>query len=544
MKKIYLLYLFIFIFSFYACKQNKSPEAKRVILIGIDGVSINGFERAKTPNINKLIKNGAVSLKTRAVIPTVSGPNWASILLGAGPEQHGVTINGWTTTYRTIEPTVQDSDGYFPSIFDLIKEQKPDLKTAAFYDWKALGYLYNHKSVDKDEYVPDYKNVFKKGIDWIKDNPEGFTFLYAGLPDEKGHAYQWESPEYIQAINDVDTQIGILIEALKNADLYEDTYFLVVTDHGGIGFGHGGMTMREIEVPWIISGKKIIKGKVIEQTNDLVNTATTIAYLFGLKTPEAWTGKVQKSVFINEETSKINKNTYVNRPYTNIQSGIYQSAKKVVLENNDGSPIYYQTNGKIPNEQSAKYTKPLFVKKSVDLIAVSIKNGALSMPLKLKLDICYPVQSVELVYNPSEQYQGKGAKSLFDTQTASQNFKDERWLGFHEKDMIVTADLGELKTIHTVQINCLKNNYSYIFMPQNIEIFVSKNGIEYQKTAVLTKTEIDKNSHDGINRISLKFKAIKGRYVKIAAKNIGKCPPEHYAAGAPAWLFVDEILIN
>ena len=69
---------------------------KRVILIGIDGVSAEGFQYSNTPVMNSLISKGAISLKTRGVMPTVSAPNWATILSGAGPEQHGVTSNNWS----------------------------------------------------------------------------------------------------------------------------------------------------------------------------------------------------------------------------------------------------------------------------------------------------------------------------------------------------------------------------------------------------------------------------------------------------------------
>ena len=37
-----------------------------------------------------------ISIHARGVIPTVSSPNWASMIMGAGPEQHGITSNDWS----------------------------------------------------------------------------------------------------------------------------------------------------------------------------------------------------------------------------------------------------------------------------------------------------------------------------------------------------------------------------------------------------------------------------------------------------------------
>jgi hypothetical protein len=36
----------------------------------------------------------------------------------------------------------------------------------------------------------------------------------------------------------------------------------------------------------------------------------------------------------------------------------------------------------------------------------------------------------------------------------------------------------------------------------------------------------------------------RGRWVKVRAANVGAIPPGRSAAGTPAWLFVDEILVN
>ena len=534
----------ILLFSLLGCQTEKHQKATRVILIGIDGVSLSGFERAKTPNIDKLIKNGAISLKTRAVMPTVSGPNWGSHLLGAGPEQHGITHNGWTTTNRTVIPTIEDNEGYFPSVFQIIREQIPEAKIAAFYDWSALGDLYNKKHLDKDEYIDNYKEVFRTSVPWIIENKADFAFIYAGLPDHQGHSYQWESNEYIKAIEDVDYEIGFLIEELTKANMYDETNFIVVTDHGGQGYGHGGLSMEEIEVPWIISGPGIINNKVIEQASDVVNTAATIAYLFDLQQPNEWTGRVVKGAFSTLKNSKLNTKDYVNQPYSNTKSGFYHDTQNVELYNNDSSKIYYSVDGSIPKQSSFKYENTLNIEKSANFNAVSIKNGIKSRVLNLNMEICYPVKKVKLQNLPAAEYSAEGVTTLFDLKTASTNFKDGKWLGFHENDMVLSMDFGDKKNISTVKLNCLKNEYSYIFVPQGIEIYISDNANDYRLVKNMTKEEIDKLTSSGFNRIVLQFDPVDCRYLKVVANNIGKCPEGHRATGEKAWLFVDEVLVN
>ena len=38
--------------------------------------------------------------------------------------------------------------------------------------------------------------------------------------------------------------------------------------------------------------------------------------------------------------------------------------------------------------------------------------------------------------------------------------------------------------------------------------------------------------------------AVKARYVKVVATNIGTCPPWHKGQGNPAWMFADEIIVK
>lgn len=75
--------------------QPRSAVAEHVVLVGVDGLSPEGIRRVDARAFQELMKIGASTLHARALIPTVSSPNWASMLMAAGPEQHGVTSNDW-----------------------------------------------------------------------------------------------------------------------------------------------------------------------------------------------------------------------------------------------------------------------------------------------------------------------------------------------------------------------------------------------------------------------------------------------------------------
>lgn len=278
-----------------------ASAAKRIVLLSLDGICVDGFLKAKTPNLDALLAEGSLSLDTRVVMPSVTLPNWTSHLCGSGPEQHGVVDNSWEITKFKLPAIETDSQGYYPSVFKVLKDALPQAKTAFYYNWINLFYPYNKQYFDEvsylenDAYLPNYE----KALSFLKENRKNPTlvFLYSVHTDHAGHKYKWMSPEYIKSIEEADVEIGKFIDKMKEEGLYKDTHFMFLTDHGGIEYGHGGVSTDEMIVPWGITGPGINKGFKITEANNTVNTAATILHLFKIKQPLAWTGEVPKSIF-------------------------------------------------------------------------------------------------------------------------------------------------------------------------------------------------------------------------------------------------------
>ena len=105
-----------------------SAKPKRVIMIALDGISVEGYQKANTPNLDALMAEGAFSLTTRVAMPSVTLPNWTSHLTGSGPEQHGVVNNGWKIDKFVLPAVETDTDGYYPSVFTILKEEMSEIK--------------------------------------------------------------------------------------------------------------------------------------------------------------------------------------------------------------------------------------------------------------------------------------------------------------------------------------------------------------------------------------------------------------------------------
>ena len=81
--------LLMAVVAFTSCGQ--APEAKKqiaehVIYIGLAGWGSYSVAKADKPNVKPLMAEGCYTLEKRAVLPSSSGVNWASMFMGAWPD--------------------------------------------------------------------------------------------------------------------------------------------------------------------------------------------------------------------------------------------------------------------------------------------------------------------------------------------------------------------------------------------------------------------------------------------------------------------------
>ncbi len=393
---------FFFIFILMNTVNGQVKGIEHVFVIGCDGMSARGVQEAVTPNINMMMRNGAFTFHGRAVMPTSSSSNWASMMMGAGPEQHGITSNSWERNFYTIAPTDTGTERIFPTIFSIIKQQKPQLKTASFYDWSGFGRLLEHSSVDYigDTDGPD--KTMEAAIDCFKKNKPALTFIQLDNCDHYGHSYGYDSEKYLEEINHTDHLIGLAIKAVKDAGLEGSTVIIVTADHGGIGKGHGGETMQEIEIPWIIYGPGIFKGKQITLPFDTFDTAATIAFMLGLKQPYSWIARPALSAFKKYDTEYPGKSYKTFLPLVHIApiGGNFKHDANVTLSvDAPNSDIFYTTDGTEPIRSSKKYKAPLYLNEYTVLKAKAFdNNSAESETASAEFKITNPTSPVGINY--------------------------------------------------------------------------------------------------------------------------------------------------
>ena len=277
-----------------AKSEGNAPKAKHVVWIGLDGWGAYSMEKADMPVTKQFMKDGSYTLKKRSVLPSSSALNWASMFMGACPELHGYTT--WGSKTPELPSRELNQHGIFPTVFQLYRDANPTAEIGLVHDWDGIKYVVDSLAFSYHEQGPDYsaypEALTEMAVKYITEKkPNLFAVIYDN-PDHVGHEAGHDTPEYYAKLKELDGNIAKIVEAVKQAGMMDETVFVVTGDHGGIEKGHGGMTMMEMETPFIIAGKSIKKGYCFDDVSMMqFDCASTLAKLLGLTQPQVWIGR-------------------------------------------------------------------------------------------------------------------------------------------------------------------------------------------------------------------------------------------------------------
>jgi predicted AlkP superfamily pyrophosphatase or phosphodiesterase len=248
----------------------------------VDGLRPDAIKQAKVPNLDGLIKRGASTMHANTVIPSLTLPAITSLLSGLTVEQHGVTWNDYEPQRGYLKaPTVFELAAFqgskrgalFINKNKLLYIAKPDRMWTIFVCAIEQGSDCTGRKI-AEEVFTQYKRA-------TEGKPEFFLVHIAG-PDLAGHNKGWMSKPYLQAVEECDRAIGILVKGFQSLGLYDRTAFIVTADHGGHGTTHGTGSPEDMTIPWIAAGPGIKKGYEIKRTVSILDTPATIMQAFGI----------------------------------------------------------------------------------------------------------------------------------------------------------------------------------------------------------------------------------------------------------------------
>lgn len=188
-----------------------------------------------------------------------------------------------------FDSSVAGGDEYVPSVFDAVHDR--GLRTGFYAGWNGFNFIdasWNEASgapdnvgedngTDKiDQYrlstrdhIPTQTTEFLADM---ADDPHNYSLLHWHATDSRGHSSGWRSPAYLRAVEDVDAELGRLMEFVAaDPNLAENTAIILTSDHGGLGTSHGNVAdPSTFTVPFYVW----VDGQEIGQELYTLNLAT------------------------------------------------------------------------------------------------------------------------------------------------------------------------------------------------------------------------------------------------------------------------------
>jgi hypothetical protein len=160
-----------------------------------------------------------------------------------------------------------------------------------------------------------------------------------------------------------------------------------------------------------------------------------------------------------------------------------------------------------------------------------VKSASTDRPVKL-----------QTAYAP--QYPGGGANALTDGNRAAADAQDPAWQGYHGVDLDAVIDLGRSIPVRLISVTFCQNTRAGIYMPAQVEFAVSEAGKDFTVVQEIKPGVPFTEAGPVIHKVEATLADVTARYLRVRAVNVGKIPEGQPAAGQPAWLFVDEVLVN
>lgn len=264
-----------------------SYKYKHVVLVGIDGAG-NFYRSTDTPNIRKMLEEGAGTDMCLTSFPTDSAQCWGSMLIGVYPEKHEMT-NG------TIDDTPYSHRDKYPTIYKMIRDAMPESKIGSFSNWSPINTSIADAGIGITKSTGQDDILTVRICDYIKAEKPEFLFVQFDSIDGAGHTYGYNTERYLKELNVVDGYLGKIIQAVNDAGIAEDTLMISTADHGGIGCGHGGGSDEEKYVFLAVTGKTVNKGAKIKA--EVKDIPAIIAHAFGIPDDPAWDAILPDGLF-------------------------------------------------------------------------------------------------------------------------------------------------------------------------------------------------------------------------------------------------------
>ncbi len=257
----------------------------KLILVMVDGISADHFEniRHQLPHLDGLARRGTQVMELTPEVCGTSLPGRTSMIVGEGPDQHGIYGNviwdgqrfRYGNPYDVRVPTLahyarkagrdvaglgfgmlrpEDCDLYMPPwwVSEMLMRARDEQPWPADEQWLQAGRVHDSEGrlaaldTQLDIVDPNAQHDFKLQLGMLADqqlldiaaalaasdkSPE-LMLLEICIPDYFLHTYGAEHDLAEWSLRTADAQIGVLMERLRQAGQLDNYNFAIMSDHG------------------------------------------------------------------------------------------------------------------------------------------------------------------------------------------------------------------------------------------------------------------------------------------------------------------------
>jgi arylsulfatase A-like enzyme len=227
----------------------RPAPADHIVLLALDGFDIEYLDDAPMPNLQHLLARGSLTTAS-GVMPSITNPSWSSIATGAWPETHQNTAYWYDSAAGVARG--QQRDLAVPTIAQAIRAQGGTVLSAQWFIVQNYGTafgdpngIYTQPGGDCVRRVDDAVAVLggepvNSGATMVTaPKVPDLIAVYCDVLDALGHADGDQAPGIPDALRQIDQQIGRLVSAVQEADIYGRTTFVITGDHGMSTFTRG-----------------------------------------------------------------------------------------------------------------------------------------------------------------------------------------------------------------------------------------------------------------------------------------------------------------
>jgi len=224
------------------CSRTPPPETARpyVLLVSLDGFRHDYADLYGAPNLKRFGDQGVHAKAMIPVYPSATFPSHYSIITGLYPEHHGIVNNAFFDPqrnggYRYSDPATGGDGSWYGGTPLWVLAEQQGVRAASFY-WPgsdvAIHGVRPNRFRPYDESVPNADRV-RQVIEWFQlpepVRPHLVTMYFSDV-DTAGHLYGPSAPETEQAVANLDTVVGTLLQGLEATRLPINVFIL--SDHG------------------------------------------------------------------------------------------------------------------------------------------------------------------------------------------------------------------------------------------------------------------------------------------------------------------------